>query len=225
MGAGRAGLRHPSQRVSQSALILHRVSTGDAPRSSTLPDFDAHVVVDLDVRDDVRAGEPPWTRILTQTAVLAPGYVLHVRMVCSSEALLAQLHARGFASHSQPFAVDDWSIYVWWTDTPPAQRGTGGDADGAADGNADGQQHGEPSGEPGAEAAYDEATTLDLRGLSPPEPLRRILQRVQTDHGPFDVVLPFDPEPLHALLEREGWRATLVDRGAQWVRLRITQDA
>ena len=47
----------------------------------------------------------------------------------------------------------------------------------------------------------------DLRGLSPPEPLLRILARVEGgDPGPLVFLLAREPHPLYPMLAAAGWR-------------------
>ena len=46
---------------------------------------------------------------------------------------------------------------------------------------------------------------LDLRTLPPPEPMLRILERIEESEGPHTFLLPFAPTPLYPLLESYGW--------------------
>ena len=49
--------------------------------------------------------------------------------------------------------------------------------------------------------------TIDLRGLEPPEPLLRILDRLDADdEGPHVFVLARAPTLLYPLLAASGWR-------------------
>ena len=58
----------------------------------------------------------------------------------------------------------------------------------------------------------------DLRGLMPPEPMLRILERIaQPGDGPYRFVLPHEPRPLYPMLQAEGWthQARPVDNGIE----------
>ncbi len=59
--------------------------------------------------------------------------------------------------------------------------------------------------------------TLDLRELSPPEPLERVLREVETrpPGAIFCVVLRHEPHPLLPLLRQAGctWRGEPIDGG------------
>ena len=57
---------------------------------------------------------------------------------------------------------------------------------------------------------------VDLRGLSPPEPLLRILDALdRAEAGPHEFLLAREPVFLYPLLAGEGWRheTTLDERG------------
>jgi len=182
--------------------VNHSGVTTDAPGDSTLPDFDPDVIVELDLREELRAGVPPLARINAEADRLGPGGVLHLRTPFQPRPLFALLGQRGFLHHSQPFAEDDWSSWFWRADTPPERRP-------------------EPDAPVPSQPSPDDA--LDLRLLPPPEPLLIILDRVGHHPEPFDVLLPFDPDVLRDFLAAQGWTATLVEAGTDGVRLRIAK--
>ena len=168
-----------------------------SPDGMTLPEFDPSTIVDLDVRDELAAGRGPLPQILKGAQPLGPGQVLHLRSPFRPSPLSARLGHLGFASHSFCFGDDDWSTWFWKADTPMRAPVTT------------------------TEAAPAPRGVLDLRLLPPPEPLLVILQRVEETRESFDVLLPFFPEPLVALLEPAGRRVTLVESRADGVQVRI----
>jgi hypothetical protein len=172
----------------------------DASEDPSLPDFDPDAIVDLDLREELRAGTSPLAHITEAADRLGPGGVLHLRTPFEPRPLFALLDKRGFVHHSQPFAEDDWSSWFWRVDTPPERR---------------------PAVQM-ATTTVDEGT-LDLRQLPPPEPLLIILERIASHSAPFDVLLPFDPDMLHTFLAAQGWAATMVEAGTDGVRLRIAR--
>jgi len=169
-----------------------------SPDDSPLPEFDPAAVVDLDVRADIAAGREPMSTIMRAINALPPGSVLHLRAPFRPTPLLRRLSQLGFASHATAFADDDWSTWCWRADAAPT-----------------------------APRATESATTrvsegvLDLRLLPPPEPLLRILELVEASDAPFDVLLPFYPEPLVALLEPSRRRISLVENRPDGVQVRI----
>ena len=56
---------------------------------------------------------------------------------------------------------------------------------------------------------------LDLRALEPPEPLLRILDRLDESEGPHQFLLAREPVPLYALLRLGDWKheASFDERG------------
>lgn len=65
-------------------------------------------------------------------------------------------------------------------------------------------------------------TVLDLRGLSPPEPLVTILRALQCARNALIVELDRDPVMLYPELAQIGWIAEALDAQGQGVRLRLS---
>jgi uncharacterized protein (DUF2249 family) len=167
--------------------------------TSPLPEFDPSAIVELDVRADIAAGREPLPTIMQAAQALPPGGVLHVRAPFRPTPLLHRLAQFGYASHATAFADDDWSTWFWRADDAPVAP--------------------RPTSTPAAPSVP--AGVLDLRLLPPPEPLLRILEAVEASDAPFDVLLPFYPEPLVALLEPAGRRIVLVENRPDGVQVRI----
>ncbi|ALJ39460.1 MULTISPECIES: DUF2249 domain-containing protein [Azospirillum] len=67
-----------------------------------------------------------------------------------------------------------------------------------------------------------DCVTLDLRDLQPPEPLLRILERIDSGNGePFDVRLKRDPLLLYPELAERGWTWERLDAETEEKRLRL----
>ncbi len=176
----------------------HQVDEMSDPEGTTLPEFDPASIVDLDVRPEIAAGREPLPQILAAAGQLPAGAVLHLRSPFRPTPLFARLEQLGFASQSISFADDDWSTWFWRPDTAP--RTTRSLAEAAT---------------PAPEGVHD------LRLLPPPEPLLWILGEVEASDAPFDVLLPFYPEPLVALLEPSRRRIVLVENRPDGVQVRI----
>jgi uncharacterized protein (DUF2249 family) len=106
--------------------------------------------VDLDVREDIRAGREPIARIMATVKTLAPGDALALRAPFEPAPLYKVLGARGFEHWTERLAADDWRVWFYRAGVPAASGG--------------------------APAASGEAATLDVRGLPPPEPMVRVLE-------------------------------------------------
>lgn len=163
-----------------------------------LPELDPSMILDVDVRDDIANGVPPLPRILRAVSTLAGPQVLHVRSPFRPGRLIERLANDGFHWHAEGFSERDWSSWFWRDDavSPRAAR-------------------------PAPVVVPVAPEVMDLRLLPPPEPMLRVLERAEIDGGPFDVLVPFFPEPLVRMLEPTGRRVTLIENRPDGVHVRI----
>ena len=122
-------------------------------------------VVELDVRDDLRSGREPFSRIMSAVAALRGDEVLRLRAIFEPVPLYSILTRRGFAHEAEAHTADDWSVWFWRLAAGSAETpSTVPTSAGADDVPADDEEH----------------TYLDVRGFSPPEPLMRTLAAIET---------------------------------------------
>lgn len=74
-------------------------------------------VVELDVRDDLRSGREPFSRIMSTVGALRDVEVLHLRATFEPVPLFKVLGKRGFTHESSAHAADDWSVWFWRANT------------------------------------------------------------------------------------------------------------
>lgn len=67
--------------------------------------------VDLDVRDDIRAGREPFQRIMATVKALAADEALALRAPFEPVPLYAVLGVAGFQHWTERLAVDDWRVW------------------------------------------------------------------------------------------------------------------
>ncbi|MBB5577307.1 MULTISPECIES: DUF2249 domain-containing protein [Rhizobium] len=142
---------------------------------------------ELDVRQILRDGGMPFQLIMDTFASLAPGEGVRLHAIFEPRPLIRQLSQRGFTYTARRLAEDDWEIEF----LPVAA------ADDARKGDA--------------EAIWPEPVwNLDLTDLPPPEPMERILARLETMAS---------GEVLFALLNREPVFLfnELKERGHEWI--------
>lgn len=147
-----------------------RVSAGDAWPSGlrTIPE---KKVVRLDVREDLRSGREPFSRIMAARRKVPDGGALCVRAIFEPVPLYAVMERQGFAHHTERFADDDWQVWFYPATAPPS-----GDSGESARSPAD--VGGDEAGD--GTAPDEDVLVLDVRGLEPPEPMVRTLEALET---------------------------------------------
>jgi hypothetical protein len=162
-----------------------------------LPEFDPSVVVDVDVRDDLRAGREPLARILAVADTLPDGSVLHLRTPFQPVPLYGVLGRLGFEYHSERFADDDWSAWFWRGELPPPP--------------------------PADASSLPVDGAWDLRDLPAPEPLQRLVERIGSGASAFDALLPAYSDLLSSIIAQHGWHIKIVAASGSTVRVRLTR--
>jgi len=70
-------------------------------------------VVDVDVREDLRNGREPFTRIMTAARGLRDDQVMHLRAIFKPVPLFDVLNGIGLTFEVESHASDDWSVWCW----------------------------------------------------------------------------------------------------------------
>jgi uncharacterized protein (DUF2249 family) len=140
--------------------------------------------VEVDVRDDIRRGEEPFARIMAAAKTLGAGDALVVRAPFEPAPLYGVLGRRGLAHWTERLAADDWRVWFHRAAAPPPPPATAQTAV-AADG-----------------------TTLDVRGLEPPQPMVQVLERLEAlgPGGVLTVLHERRPVFLYPQLDARGFR-------------------
>lgn len=162
--------------------------------------------VEVDVREDLRAGREPFSRIMAAVSALPPDAVLHLRSIFEPVPLFTVLGKRGFAHASRAHAPDDWSVWFWRAAVAPVTGSAGA-----------------------IEALPEEPDTvvIDVRGLEPPEPMVRTLGALETLPEGHTLVQVNVRVPLFLLplLEERGYEYEIDETRPDRVCLRIRRGA
>lgn len=161
----------------------------------------------LDVREELRNGGEPLPRIMESIRGLAPGQPLRLFATFEPLPLYAVLAKKGFGHSATHLGEGDWEVLF----TPGAET-----------------EAPKPAAKVASTADADYAdwpapsTSLDNRGLHPPEPLVRILDALEhLDAGEvLHAINERDPVFLYPELESRG-AAIHVDKRADGVHLLI----
>jgi uncharacterized protein (DUF2249 family) len=179
-------------------------------------------VVEVDVREDLRAGREPFSKIMSAVGALRPAQVLRVRAIFEPVPLFTALAKRGLTHASRQDGPDDWSVWFWRA------------APGVIAPPAPGEQLSLPNGLPpdaplpdavplDAMTAVPSTVWLDVRGLMPPEPLLRTLAALDTlpDGHQLVQVNARVPELLFPLLAERGFACEVDESRADRVLVRV----
>lgn len=152
-------LEHPDER---EAVPLPTAAAQPDVDPSHVPDalrrIPSALVVECDVREDLRAGREPFHRIMDAARATPDGGLLKVRATFEPAPLYPVLAKQRFSHVAERIADDDWC--VWFhrdgggtSPAPPAAVAAQSDAH-----------------------ADTDVIVLDVRGLEPPEPMERTLE-------------------------------------------------
>ena len=201
LGLGDAALDAPDSDT-------RRRSTAAAPASEALAHPPNASVVELDVRDDLRSGREPFSRIMTAVGSLRDGEVLELRTTFEPVPLLAVLAKRGFAHETGQHAPDDWAVWFW----RPASAGADVTPVAPSPPDLADEMRADPR-----------VVWLDVRGLEPPEPLLRTLAALETLPVGHELVQVNArvPQLLFPMLAERGFACDVDESRADRVLVRI----
>jgi uncharacterized protein (DUF2249 family) len=161
-------------------------------------------IVELDVRDELRAGREPFSLIMAAKSRVPEGGVLKLRAIFEPVPLYAVLAKQGFDHRTERLADDDW--VVWFH-----RRSGAGEEDAGA-----------PAPPEGCDGCGGEegVVVLDVRGLEPPEPMVRTLAALDTlpaDHTLVQINVK-EPRFLLPQLTERGFEYEVREQGPGLVR-------
>ncbi|HEU4613501.1 MAG TPA: DUF2249 domain-containing protein [Kofleriaceae bacterium] len=176
----------------------------DASPLPPIPDawraLPAERIVDVDVREDLRAGKEPFRRILDAARALPRGSVLRVRAIFEPAPLYGVLAKHGLGHATEQLGPEDWRVWFHHDDaaTAPEPREI------ASDMPADG-----------------DVIVIDVRGLEPPEPMVRTLEALaEMPRGKTLVQINVRvPQYLLPKLAERGFTYEVREQGPDLVRL------
>ena len=199
---GRAPRAAASPRSSDAAPVAPVIAAG--PPSS-------RKIVELDVREDLRAGREPFSKIMAAVGALGSGEMLLLRAIFEPMPLFTALARRGFVHAARQEGPDDWAVWFWRPNDAPVVPTAPLASAPAATVRPDGVD------------ADDSTVWLDVRGLLPPEPLMRTLTALETlpDGQQLVQVNARVPQLLLPMLAERGFACEVDDSRADRVLVRI----
>ncbi len=136
--------------------------------------------VTLDVRDEIRAGIEPFTKIMTAVEALEPGQNLRLLAPFKPVPLLSLLARRGFTHSDQLLNQGEWEVIFTRTQMLEPEEPTA-----------------RFLSEARASALVTKPVTVDARGLEPPQPLVTILEALTQLPAGAQMRALTDRRPMH----------------------------
>jgi uncharacterized protein (DUF2249 family) len=202
----------------------------DRPMPDVLAALSAARILDVDVRDDLRQGREPFSRIMEARRSMPADGAFRLRAIFEPAPLYTVMARFGLAHWTERLAADDWRI--WFYPSSLAAEGSGvlspdpGAASLPADDGAAPANGSAPSPAPPAAAADTtarEPIVLDVRGLEPPEPMVRTLEALE-QLPPGGMLIQLNervPQMLLPQLDARGFSYRIHEEGPDRVRVMI----
>ncbi len=151
-------------------------------------------IVRLDVRDLIRAGGEPFSKIIQTVNRLKGDEQLLLVAPFEPEPLYRVLAQHGFSRQAKPIGGGDWEVL--FTRVAPART--------AVEPPGRSEQSAPPAN--GAHAKQS-VVNVDARGLEPPQPMVQILEALASVPPDAEVWARTDRRPMHLypMLEQRGW--------------------
>jgi uncharacterized protein (DUF2249 family) len=153
--------------------------------------------VTVDVREDIRNGREPFSKIMNAAAVLRMNEQLLLIAPFEPVPLFGVMEKQGFRHTVQSNKPGDWEVlFMRQSDAPPANAAPAATCSGAST--------------PGS----SEIVEVDARGLEPPQPMVKILEALAALPAGAELRAWTDRRPMHlyAQLEERGFAATTEDQ-------------
>ena len=138
-------------------------------------------IVTLDVRQEIRAGIEPFTKIMKTVGGLEPGQELRLLAPFKPLPLFSVLARKGFSHREQLIGDHEWEVIFSRTPEPARAEPMSATA---------------PESSCGCSAA-PEPVVVDARGLEPPQPLVTILKAVASLPARATMRAHTDRRPMH----------------------------
>jgi hypothetical protein len=127
LNGGGAGARRSNPGSVGAAGEDRTESPGEgAARPAGLERIPPDARVEVDVREDLRNGHEPFSRIMAARGQVPPGGGLRVRATFEPVPLYAVMEKQGLAHHTEQLGPEDWSVWFY----PAGQERDGGQESG-----------------------------------------------------------------------------------------------
>lgn len=183
---------------------VEAASDRPADRPAALTEIPPELVVEVDVREELRSGQEPFSRIMAARREIPAGGAMCVRAIFEPVPLYSVLGAQGFDHFSERLDEEDWRVWFYPASDPPPPRAPA-------------------PVEPAGLEEQEGAVVLDVRGLEPPEPMVRTLAALE-ELPAGETLVQVNvrvPEFLLPLLDERGFSYEIYEQQPELVRVVI----
>jgi uncharacterized protein (DUF2249 family) len=144
-------------------------------------------IITLDVREDIRSGREPFSKIMKAAAAVASDERLKIIAPFEPVPLFHVMKRQGFDHVAKPNEAGDWEVLFTRNNQPVADVKT--------------------QTEPPLSPQPVTHLEIDARGLEPPQPMVKILEALATISTDSELIARTDRRPMHlyAQLEARGY--------------------
>ena len=162
---GHDATTHVPEPTTTEAENVTTMDTGSKP--AALAAIGDERIVQLDVRDELRAGREPFSLIMGALRKVPEGGALVIRAIFEPVPLYAVMKRQGLEHWTEELAADDWRVSFY----PPAEGPSVQETEASASTV--------PARAGDDEDPEGDVIVLDVRGLEPPEPMMRTLAALE----------------------------------------------
>ncbi|HKJ03142.1 MAG TPA: DUF2249 domain-containing protein [Longimicrobiales bacterium] len=189
------------------------VSRDRAELPSQLAAIPEGMLVEVDVREELRSGQEPFGRIMAARGRVSEGGALVVRAIFEPVPLYRVLGNQGFLHHTEELGDEDWRVWFYHPsdeEVVPEPRPGLEDVRRGTD-------------RPDAVEGDEDVVVLDVRGLEPPEPMVRTLAALEDlpEHATLLHINVRVPQLLLPMLEERGCSYEIREQEPELVRVFI----
>ena len=158
--------------------------------------------ITLDVREDIRNGEEPFSKIMNAVAALQADEQLLLIAPFETLPLFGVLAKQGFQHAARSLASGDWEVLFTRRSTPSSTATAAAPIPKSRVSSND------------ARASPENVVALDARGLEPPQPLVKILEALAALRIGTELHARTDRRPMHLYpqLEERGFTAETLEQ-------------
>ena len=179
--------------------------------------------LEIDVRQELRAGNEPFSQIMAALRDVPAGGAFAVRAIFEPVPLYAVMRRHGLANYTQRLGDEDWRVWFYPSGSVQRMESGAGVAPATAGAPSGGAGEVPPAAADPSTAMEDGVLVLDVRNMEPPEPMMHTLAALETlpSGGTLVQLNVRVPQFLLPLLDERGFTYDIREQSPELVRVFI----